>query len=87
MTDQKHLKVTGAIKRLFNRENEDAKIVLRYLVKKCHVMTPTFVGGSPDLSAFQEGQRHVVCTLLKHINKDIDKALEQIRELENETIA
>jgi hypothetical protein len=86
ITSPKQVKIAGAVKRLFNLKNEDARIVLHHLIKSCHVMTPTFVGGSPDLSAFREGQRHVVCSLLTFINKDLDKVIEQIRELENETI-
>jgi hypothetical protein len=87
MKDPKQLKVTGAIKRLFRKENEDAQIVLRYLVKTCSVFKPTFVVGDPYLSAFNEGQRRVVCSLLTHINKDMDRAIEQLRELTDETIA
>lgn len=77
----------AAYKRVFNVESGDVRKVLKHLCKVAHVMEPTFVEGKPDLSAFHEGQRHIVVSLLNYINKDTDKLLEQLRQLEHETDA
>lgn len=84
---QDRLRFSGAVKRVFNLNNPDVRVVLRKLMKDTQFMRPTFVEGKPDLSAFREGQRDVVCTLLAHIHKDLDKLMEQIKHLENETTA
>ncbi len=81
------ISIHRAYKRVFNVNDPDVRLVLRHLCKTAHVMEPTFVAGKPDLSAFHEGQRHIVVSLLNYINQDTDKIIEQLRELENETNA
>lgn len=74
-------------KRVFNVQDPDVRKVLKHLCATANVLAPTFVEGKPDLSAFREGQRHIVVSLLNYINKDTDKLIEQLRELENENSA
>ncbi len=81
---EKKARIHGAYKRLFNLENKDARAVIAHLVKTANVLTPTFTPGKSDVTAFKEGQRHIVCSLLSFINKDTDKLLEQLRELTQE---
>lgn len=55
----------------------DGQIVLRHLMKKFNVASPTFVNGDTHATAFREGQRHVVLSILKFINKDINQEIEE----------
>ncbi len=77
--------IVGAVQRLFNLENPDARYVLAKLIKEANVFTPTFVKGDPYESAFNEGQRRIVCSLFKHLTTDLNQLVESIRALENET--
>lgn len=43
-------------------------------------MTSTFVGGDPYATAFREGQRHIVLSILKFVNKDHDEIVRAIEE-------
>ncbi len=59
-------------------ESPQGKRVLRYLIKQAHVLDPTFVQGDAHATSFKEGQRHIVLTILRAINKDTNKLIEQI---------
>ena len=50
------------------------------MMKKFGVTTPSFVHGDPQATAFKEGQRHVVLTIMKFINKNQDELAAQIQE-------
>ena len=78
------VKITGAVKRLFNLENPDARCVLSSLIKQTGIFTPTTFDANPYQLAFKEGQRHVVCSLIKHLTTDIEQLVESIRALERE---
>jgi hypothetical protein len=59
--------------------------VLSHLMRKFNVTSPTFTQGDSHMTAFREGQRHVVLTILKFINKDTSQMAENIKDqIENE---
>ena len=60
-------------------DNPDGRRVISHLCKKFHVTNPRFTI-DPYETAFKEGQRHVVMSILKFINKDNAKLIEQIEE-------
>lgn len=84
---KKRVTYASAVKRLFNLNNADARLVVRRLIRESGVFETTFVDGNPYRSAFNEGQRHVVCSLLKCMNMDTELALAKIAELERENEA
>lgn len=55
--------------------------VLNHLSRKFNLSTPTFTQGDTHMTAFREGQRHVVLTILKFINKDSKQLLEQAKDI------
>jgi len=55
----------------------DGQIVLKHLMKKFNVASPTFVNGDTHATAFREGQRHVVLSILKFVNKDINQEIQE----------
>ncbi len=83
----KRVTYASAVKRLFNLSNPDAALVLRRLIKEAGVFETTFVDGNPYRSAFNEGQRHVVCSLLACMKMDTELALAKIAELERQNEA
>ncbi len=58
----------------------EGQVVLNHMMKKFGVVTPSFVHGDPQATAFKEGQRHVVLTIMKFINKNQDELAAQIQE-------
>ena len=54
--------------------------VLRDMCKSFHVLGPTFVAGDPNLTAFREGQRHVVLSILRYVNRDTTAIIKQVEE-------
>ena len=55
--------------------------VLRHMSRKFNLSTPTFTNGDSHLTAFREGQRSVVLTILKFINQDSNQLLEKTKEI------
>lgn len=58
-------------------DSPDGRRVLVHLCKKFNVTNPKF-SINPYETAFKEGQRHVVMSILKFINKDHASLIEQI---------
>lgn len=58
----------------------DGQIVMRHLMKKFNVASPSFVNGDTHATAFKEGQRHVVLSVLKFVNKDINQEIKEYIE-------
>lgn len=58
----------------------DGKLVLQHLIKVGHVTSSTFVAGDPNMTAFREGQRHIVLSILRNVNKDTTALIKQIEE-------
>lgn len=54
--------------RVFN--SEDGKIVLRDLMKVCHLADLSMLDGDTHETAFREGERSVILRILKTINAD-----------------
>lgn len=46
------------------------ELVLSHLAKIGHVADTTFVQGAPDISAFNEGRRHLVLSIIRNANRD-----------------
>lgn len=61
-------------------DTPSGEVVLHHLMKLFHVTTPTFTHGDSHASAFKEGQRHVVLSILRYVNKDHDQILKQINQ-------
>lgn len=74
----------ASYQRLFS--GPDGKAVLGHLAKTFHVTRPTFVRGDPHMTSYSEGQRSVVLAILKFVNKDPDKLLQELEKgIEDET--
>jgi hypothetical protein len=58
--------------------------VLRDLMKRFHIMKSTHVSGDPYETAFREGERHVLVTLMSTLKIDPDKLGEIMKQGENE---
>ena len=58
----------------------EGQVVLRHMLKKFNMSSPSFVQGDPHMTSFKEGQRHVVLSIMKFINKNADQIAEQIKE-------
>lgn len=58
----------------------EGREVLKHLARKCHLSSPTFVRGDERESAFREGQRHVILSILRYLNKDHDQIINHIEE-------
>jgi hypothetical protein len=61
-------------------ENPKGRMVLKHLCREGHVLSSTFVAGDPYQSALNEGERRIVLSILKFINKNPDELLRQIEE-------
>jgi hypothetical protein len=55
--------------------------VLNHLAKKFNISSPTYTQGDTHMTAFREGQRHVVLTILKFVNKDSNQLLQQTKDI------
>lgn len=60
-------------------ESPTGEEVLKHLVQKAKVLDPIPVG-DPIQSAFFEGQRHLVLSILRFINKDMSYLTKLIEE-------
>ena len=70
-------------KNVFN--SPGGEIVISHLMRKFNITTPTFTPGDTHMTAYREGQRSVVLTILKFINKDTAQMAELVKEqIENE---
>ena len=83
-SSRKRISYASSVKRIFDLTDPDARLVLRRLIKECNVFTSTFDQANPYQTAFNEGQRHVVCSLLACLKMDTELALSKIAELERE---
>lgn len=51
-------------------DNPNGEVVLRHIAKVSNVGESSFVPGSPDISAFNEGRRHLFLSILRMVNRD-----------------
>lgn len=58
-------------------DSPDGQRVMKHLCKHFNVTNPKF-STDPYLTAFKEGQRHVVMSILKYVNKDQSVLINQI---------
>lgn len=56
------------------------RIVLRHLCKQANVLTSSFVAGDPHQTAFNEGERRIVLSILRFINRNPDELIRQLEE-------
>jgi len=78
-------RLSEAYSRLF--ASDDGKRVLSDLLRRFHALGPTFVEGSPDLSAFREGERNVILyilTRLRMTEADYEKIVQEQPWIETE---
>ena len=61
-------------------QSANGQVVLSHMMKKFGVTTPSFVQGDAQATAFKEGQRHVVLTIMKFINKNQEELAAQIQQ-------
>lgn len=54
--------------------------VLAYLMRVSGATSSNFVAGDPHATAFKEGQRHIVMTILKAVNRDTSELIKQIEQ-------
>lgn len=79
---EQHIEQTLSLERAYKRlfESEDGRLVLAHLAKVGNISDCSFVPGSPDVTAFNEGRRHLVLSILRMINKDPFRMAEQLKE-------
>lgn len=65
-------------------DNPDGQEVLAHLCKKFHVLSPSFTQGDPHVTSFKEGGRHCVLSILKYINKDTGRLVEELSRMSEE---
>jgi hypothetical protein len=66
-------------------ETPQGQRVLRHLMRVSGVTGSNFVAGDPHTTAFKEGQRHIVMSILKFTKKDTEALIKQIEQgLEND---
>ena len=58
-------------------DTPQGQVVIKHLMKIGHVFEPSFTSGDPNITAFKEGQRHIVLSILRFLAKD-QKELERI---------
>ena len=71
-------RVHESYKHVFN--SAEGQIVMRHMMKKFGITNPSFVQGDSNATAFKEGQRHVVLSILKYINRNFDDVAQKIQE-------
>lgn len=69
--------ISYAYKRLFS--TEDGQIVLKDLMRAGHFDQPSF-DADPYLTAFNEGERHLLLRIIRTINSDPEKLLQLIKD-------
>lgn len=60
--------------------NAPGREVLRHLMKISHFFESSYVPGDPTATAFREGQRHLVLSILKAVNKDTSELIKMVEE-------
>lgn len=75
-------KVVYDYKELFSLPQ--GQTVLRHLIKTYHVLKPSFVPGDPNGTAYQEGQRSVVLSIMRWAGKDWTTVIEEIERQHND---
>jgi len=70
-------RLNNAYKAVFS--SPDGDLVLKHLMKTFHVYRPTFSSSATD-TAFKEGQRHVVLSVLRFVCKDQEQLKKYIEE-------
>ena len=78
MTPKKQQSVYSLYRVVFG--SPEGEKVLKHLMRKCHVFTSTFQGDS-QMTAFNEGQRHVALSIMKTLKIDQDKLLRIMDQL------
>lgn len=61
-------------------ETPQGQQVLKHLCKTYRVHKSAFAPGQPDMTAYMNGQRDVIIAILRQINKDTTKLIQQIEE-------
>lgn len=61
-------------------ESAEGKAILRDLMRKYRVLETTHVPGDPHSTAYNEGQRSVILSILRYVNKDTTSLIKQIEE-------
>tara|TARA_B100000214_G_C23644232_1_gene479850 strand:+ start:344 stop:604 length:261 start_codon:yes stop_codon:yes gene_type:complete len=57
----------------------EGQVVVNHLMRKFNVTSSSFIQGDPNATAFAEGQRHVVLSILKFISKDANDIANMIK--------
>lgn len=65
-------------------EGASGQNVLRHLCRAHFLGSSTFVAGSPDMTAFNEGRRYVVASILKVLGRDTAQLIETIEDQHGE---
>lgn len=78
--DNNPLKMQDAFKRTF--DNEAGAKVLSYLLFAGHYGEPTYTLGDPHHTAFREGQRHVVNSILAFLTRTPEELEKILKEME-----
>jgi len=61
-------------------ETAQGESTLLHLIKKYHVLKPSFAPGCPHATSFQEGQRSVVLYILHMAKKDHSELIKAIQQ-------
>lgn len=59
-------------------ESTSGRKVLQHLCQVGYVVKPSFVAGDPYTTAYNEGQRALVLSILRQVNKDPTALIKQI---------
>ena len=65
-------------RQLFN--TDEGKVILRDLKLRNHMLSSTFVPGDTNDTAFREGQRSVVLTILRMMEEKTTAEIQQLKE-------
>ena len=67
-------------------DNRASQVVMRHLMRTCGVTRSCFVAGDPTETAYKNGQRDVVLSIMRYVSAnddDLKKLIEQAYEQEN----
>lgn len=70
-------RLNDAYKAVFN--TPDGDLVLKHLMKTFHVYRPSF-SSDANVTAFKEGQRHVVLSILRFVCRDKEQLKKYMEE-------
>lgn len=79
---RKEAKRKNAYRELFNTES--GKEILSDLSKRYNILNTTFVAGDPCSSAFNEGARSVVMSLIKLSSITVEEINDQLKRMEKD---